>query len=82
LTFCVVIDAVGKTQDIADTVCSLARSRTLHCDYVGRKSSAGNVAFPFSPSDVHVGEVYEFSVFHLAKVDNLEETVKVAIEEV
>ena len=80
--FCVVIDAVGKTQDIADTVCSLARSRTLHCDYVGRKSSTGNVAFPFSPSDVHVGEVYEFSVFHLAKVDNLEETVKVAIEEV
>ncbi len=79
---CVVIDAVGKTQDIADTVCSLARSRMLHCDYKGRKSSAGNVAFPFSPSDIHVGEVFEFSVFHLAKVDSLTETAKTIIEEV
>lgn len=78
----VVIDAVGKTQDIADTICSLARSRMLHCDYKGRKSSAGNVAFPFSPSDIHVGPVYEFSVFHLAKVDSLEETVKMEIAEV
>ena len=81
-SLCVVIDAVGKTQEIADTICSLARSRMLHCDYVGRKSSAGNVAFPFSPSDIHVGEVYEFSVFHLAKVDSLDETVKVELMEV
>ena len=78
----VVIDVVGKTQEIADTICSLARSRMLHCDYNGRKSSAGNVAFPFSPSDIHVGPVYEFSVFHLAKVDCLEETSKIVTEEV
>ena len=78
----VVIDVVGKTQEIADTVCALVRSRMLHCDYVGRKSSAGNLAFPFSPSDIHVGEVYEFSVFHLAKVDSLLETSEILIEEV
>ena len=78
----VVIDVVGKTQEIADTICSLARSRMLHCDYEGRKSSAGNVAFPFSPSDIHAGEVYEFSIFHLAKVDSLSETAVVKIEEV
>lgn len=78
----VIIDVVGKTQEIADTVCALARSRMLHCDYNGRKSSAGNLAFPFSPSDIHVGEVYEFSVFHLAKVDSLMETSEISIEEV
>ncbi|MBE7048652.1 MAG: DUF1446 domain-containing protein [Ruminococcaceae bacterium] len=78
----VVLDVVGKTQEIADTVCALARSRMLHCDYDGRKSSAGNLAFPFSPSDIHVGEVYEFSIFHLAKVDSLLETAKIMIEEV
>ena len=77
-----VIDAVGQTQEIADTICALARSRILHCDYEGRKSSAGNVAFPFSPSDIHVGEVFEFSIFHLAKVDSLDETVEIKIEEV
>ena len=74
------MDIVGKTQQIADTVCALARSRMLHCDYEGRKSSAGNLAFPFSPSDIHVGDVYEFSVFHLAKVDSLLETVKIETE--
>ena len=77
-----IIDIVGKTQEIADTVCALVRSRMLHCDYEGRKSSAGNLAFPFSPSDIHVGAVYEFSVFHLAKVDSLMETAKITIEEV
>ena len=78
----VIIDIVGKTQEIADTVCALVRSRMLHCDYAGRKSTAGNLAFPFSPSDIHVGPVYEFSLFHLAEVDSLSETAKIYIEEV
>ena len=73
----IIMDIVGKTQEIADTVCALVRSRMLHCDYEGRKSTAGNLAFPFSPSDIHVGPVYEFSVFHLAKVDSLLETAKI-----
>lgn len=78
----IVIDVVGKTQEIADTVCALVRSRMLHCDYAGRKSTAGNLAFPFSPSDIHVGEVYEFSIFHLAEVDSLVETARFVTEEV
>ncbi len=78
----VVIDVVGKTQQIADTVCALVRSRMLHCDYEGRRSTAGNLAFPFSPSDIHVGETYEFSVFHLAEVDSLLETARITVEEV
>ncbi|MBQ2696026.1 MAG: acyclic terpene utilization AtuA family protein [Clostridia bacterium] len=78
----IIMDIVGKTQEIADTVCALVRSRMLHCDYEGRKSTAGNLAFPFSPSDIHVGPVYEFSVFHLAKVDSLLETAKITVEEV
>lgn len=78
----IIMDIVGKTQQIADTVCALVRSRMLHCDYSGRKSSAGNLAFPFSPSDIHVGPVYEFSLFHLAKVDSLMETAKIEIQEV
>ncbi|MBE6643935.1 MAG: DUF1446 domain-containing protein [Ruminococcaceae bacterium] len=81
-SFAITIDVVGKTQQIADTVCALIRSRMLHCDYDGRKSTAGNLAFPFSPSDIHVGEVYEFSVFHLAGVDSLSETAEITVEEV
>lgn len=60
-----VIDAVGATQELADAAVSLARSTALHQPFSGRKTTAGNLAFPFSPSDIQAGAVYEFSVYHL-----------------
>jgi hypothetical protein len=65
-----VIDVVAPTQETADTVCSLARSTMLHYGHPGRIATAGNLAFPFSPSDIPVGEVYEFSVYHLMEIDD------------
>jgi len=61
----IVIEAVAKTQDVANTICSFARSSLLHFGYEGRKSTAGNLAFPFSPSDFEAGEVFNFSVYAL-----------------
>ncbi|MDR1774714.1 MAG: 3-methylaspartate ammonia-lyase, partial [Clostridioides sp.] len=61
----IVIEAVGQTQEIANTICSFARSTLLHYGYDGRISTAGNLAFPFSPSDFKAGEVYEFSIYNL-----------------
>lgn len=60
-----IIEGVGRSQAEADSVCSIARSTLLHYGYSGRISTAGNLAFPFSPSDIHGGEVYEFSIYHL-----------------
>ena len=66
----IIIEAVADRQETANTICSFARSTMLHYGYKGRISTAGNLAFPFSPSDFKVGEVYEFSLYHLMKVDN------------
>ena len=66
-----VIDAVCPTPESADTLCSLTRSTLLHYGYSGRIATAGNLAFPFSPSDLNAGEVYEFSVYHLLESDPL-----------
>ena len=55
-----VIDVVGRTQDIADRVCAITRALLLHRDYEGRKATAGNIAFPYSPSDIAIGPVYNF----------------------
>ncbi len=64
-----VIEAVGPTQEVADTICSFARSTLLHYGYPpGRKSTAGNLAFLYSPSDVSAGAVYQFNVHHLMQV--------------
>jgi hypothetical protein len=41
----------------------------MHFGYAGRISTAGNLAFPFSPSDLRAGAVYEFSVYHLLEAD-------------
>jgi hypothetical protein len=66
----IIIEAVAATQEQADTICGFARSTLLHFGYEGRISTAGNLAFPFSPSDSKMGEVYEFSIYHLMKVDD------------
>ena len=42
----------------------------LHYGYEGRIATAGNLAFPFSPSDIKVGPVYTFNVYHLLTTDD------------
>ncbi|PLR89156.1 3-methylaspartate ammonia-lyase [Bacillus sp. T33-2] len=65
----VLLEVAGKTQELANTICATARSTLLHFGHENRKSTAGNLAFPFAPSDVEFGPVYEFSVYHLMEVD-------------
>ena len=64
----IIIEAVAPTDEQSDTICGFARSTLLHFGYEGRVSTAGNLAFPFSPSDSKMGEVYEFCIYHLMKV--------------
>jgi hypothetical protein len=64
----IIIEAVSDTQAHADTICAAARSTMLHYGYAGRRATAGNLAFPYSPSDFHAGEVFVFSIYHLMDV--------------
>lgn len=66
----IVVDVVADTQEHANAVCSVARSTMLHYGYEGRIATAGNLAFPFSPSDVKVGAVYTFSLYHLLETED------------
>jgi len=78
----IIIDVVGKTQEIADAICSSVRSTLLHYGYPGRIATAGNLALLFSPSDLKMGTVYEFSVYHLLEIEDPVEVFPVTIEEV
>ena len=60
-----VIEVVGRTQDIANAVLAMARTSMLHADFPGRLCKEGNMAFPFSPSDIELGPMYRFSIFHV-----------------
>lgn len=61
----VMFEVLSRTQELADSICATLRSTYLHYGYEGRKSTAGNLAFPFAPSDISFGPIYEFSVYHL-----------------
>ncbi|WP_299494468.1 acyclic terpene utilization AtuA family protein [uncultured Shewanella sp.] len=66
----VVIEVVASEQAIADSMCSLTRSTLLHFGYPNRIATAGNLAFPFSPSDLSAGPVYCFSMYHLIEMQD------------
>ena len=65
-----VFEVIADDPETSAAVLALTRSAALHVTYPGRKAIAGNLAFPFSPSDLRAGEVYEFSIHHLVEVDD------------
>lgn len=77
----IVGEVVADTQQIAHSVCTFAHGVLLHQPYPGRKTVAGNLAFPYSPSDFDLGEVFEFSIYHLLEVDNPVELFPVTVEQ-
>ena len=78
----IVIDVVADTQEHANAVCAVARSTLLHYGYPGRIATAGNLAFPFSPSDMKVGPVFVFSVYGLLKGGDPSEMFPCTIEQI
>jgi hypothetical protein len=65
-----VLEVLAADQETANTVLAVARTSLLHADFPGRLCKEGNMAFPFSPSDIPLGPHYRFSVFHTMAVDD------------
>ncbi|MBF0632066.1 MAG: acyclic terpene utilization AtuA family protein [Magnetococcales bacterium] len=65
-----VLEVMAPDQAAADNACSLLRSTLLHYGFPGRLTTAGNLAFPYSPSDIAMGAAYEFSLYHLMAVSD------------
>lgn len=64
----IIAEVIGKTQEVANAAVSLARVTLLHSDFAGRMCREGNMAFPFSPSDMERGEIFEFFIKHVVEV--------------
>ena len=61
-------DVLADDVDASKAVMAKLRYALLHTDFPGRKCISGNLAIPFSPSDMHVGAAYEFSVWHRMEI--------------
>ncbi len=66
----ILIDIMAKTQDLANALCSVSRSALFHQGYPGRKTTAGNLALPFSPVEIQVGPSYRYNIWHTLELDN------------
>ena len=68
-----IVDVVAESQKFAHRVCSVVKAFLQHYDYKGRIATGANLAFPYSPAEIDMGEVYEFSVYHIVEDEGLEE---------
>ncbi len=61
---------MAPTAEQADEVIRAAKQTPMHIGFEGRLSTAGNLAFPFTPTDMPAGPVYEFSAYHLLEIED------------
>lgn len=63
-------ECLAPTPERAEEVVRTAKQYLLHHGYQGRLSTAGNLAFPFTPPELAAGLAYRFNVFHLIEIDD------------
>jgi hypothetical protein len=78
----ILAEAVAATQEIANAVVGLTRVTLLHSDFPGRLCKEGNMAFPFSPSEIERGPIYRFSLRHTVEPDDPLEMFPIEYEQV
>ena len=76
-----VVEAVANDQDTAHGACHHATGALLHRHYPGQLNTAGNMAFPYSPSEIDAGPVYAFSAYHLMKAVTPTELFPIHLED-
>jgi len=76
-----VIEVVAPDQELAHAVCHQVSGGLLHLHYPGQFNTSGNLAFPYSPSEIDSGPVYRFSAYHLMKAGSPVELFPLHFEE-
>jgi hypothetical protein len=62
---CICGEVLAPTQEQATKVCALARLACVHGPYPHQVATAGNLAMPFPPFDIPMGNVCEFCIYHI-----------------
>ncbi|MEM7406361.1 MAG: acyclic terpene utilization AtuA family protein [Pseudomonadota bacterium] len=66
----ILAEVMADDEETSRAVMAKTRLALLHSDFPGRKCISGNLAIPFSPSDLSVGETYEFNLWHVMEIDD------------
>ena len=73
-------ECIAPTRERAAEVVRTTKQYLLHHGYPGRLSTAGNLAFPFTPPEVSLGPAYRFNVYHLMRVPDPDALFPLEIE--
>ena len=76
------MDVTASTQELAHAACHFLSGHLLHVAWPGQVNTSGNLAFPYSPSDIDAGAVYEFTIYHLMKADSPTELFPIHYDDV
>ncbi|HZQ01011.1 MAG TPA: acyclic terpene utilization AtuA family protein [Reyranella sp.] len=79
---CIIVEVAATTQKIANAICGKIRTSLMHAPYPGRIATAGNIASPFTPLEIPLGQACEFNVYHLMKIDSPTALFPIAYEEI
>ena len=79
---CIIVEVAAATQAIATAICGKIRTSLMHAPYPGRIATAGNLASPFTPLEIPLGQACEFNVYHLMKVDSPTALFPIQYEEI
>lgn len=65
-----VLEVVAPTQELARDIAMFAKSPIMWAHFPGRLTTAGNLAYPFSPSVLEAGEAFRLRVHHLLPIED------------
>jgi hypothetical protein len=69
-----VLEFIAGQRDLARSAAGVFKQNLLHHAYPGRKSTGGNLAFAFTPSEIDAHQAYRFVLYHVmrdAPIDDL-----------
>lgn len=76
----VIGECIAASPARAAEVIRTAKQYLLHYGFAGRLSTAGNLAFPFTPPELDAGAAYRFSIYHLMDAEDQADLFPVTVE--
>jgi len=76
----IMVECIAPAAEQVKTVLACCKQYLLHHGFPGRMSTAGNIAFPFTPPEILTGTAYRFSLYHIMQVDALAPLFPITIE--
>lgn len=77
-----VVECIAPDSELARTVAAVFKQNLLHHGYPGRVSTAGNLAFAFTPSEMDAHDSHRFVLYHVMAQAPLDNLFPVTVEDI